>query len=82
MEIKYLEEIVRPLLVNPEDLKVEKKIDERGILLTIFINPIDVGIIIGRSGGTIQAIRHIIRQYGMAHQARISVIINDPKKNW
>ena len=54
---EFLENILKSLVNHPEDVKIERTVDEMGVLLTIKLNPADVGIVIGRKGNTIRAIR-------------------------
>jgi len=75
-EQKYLESIISPLLEHPDDLKVENTIDERGILLQLSVNKIDMGRIIGKAGVTANAIRILMKQYGVLKEKHISVKIN------
>lgn len=77
-ETTYLENIVTPLLSHPEDLKIEQVVDEKGVLLTLTANGEDMGRLIGKLGCTANAIRTLLRQYGVLHEAHISVKINDP----
>lgn len=76
-EQTYLESIVSPLLSHPEDLKIDRVTDEKGILLTITAHKDDMGRLIGKAGMTANSIRSIVRQYGALHQQHISVKIAD-----
>lgn len=75
--ITYLEAIIKPLMSNPEAVKIENKVDEMGTLLTINVAKEDMGKIIGKAGETIQAIRRLIHQWGMTYQSRISIKISE-----
>jgi len=74
----YLEYIVKGLVDNPDDVNVEKTIDEMGVLLTLVVNPADMGQVIGRQGATAKAMRTLVRVCGMKTQARVNVKINEP----
>ena len=76
--ITYLEAIIKPLMSNPEAVKIENKVDEMGTLLTITVAKEDMGKIIGKAGEAIQAIRRLIHQWGMTYQSRISIKISEP----
>jgi len=78
MEEKYLEAIITPLLSQTP--QIEKKMDERGVLLTLSVCKADMGRIIGKNGDTARAIRRLLRQYGMNNQAIISLKINEPNE--
>ncbi|MBI5221225.1 MAG: KH domain-containing protein, partial [Candidatus Magasanikbacteria bacterium] len=43
----FLEYIIKALVDNPEDVKVDRKVDEMGVLLSLKVNPEDMGQIIG-----------------------------------
>ena len=77
-EVEYLEAIVRPLINNP--IQIERKTDERGVLLTIKLEQEDIGRVIGRGGETARAIRKLIKNYGMSHEMQIAVKIHEPQK--
>lgn len=78
--IVYLKTIISPIIKNPEAIQIEKKDDERGTLLTLTVAKEDMGIVIGKSGDTAKAIRWLLRQWGMTHNARIAIKINEPIK--
>lgn len=75
---KYLEDIIRPLLTNPTASNISQSIDDMGILLTLQVAPEDMGPIIGKSGETSKAIRHLLRIAGVKQNARVSVKILEP----
>jgi hypothetical protein len=76
----FLEYIVKALSDNPEDVHVVKTVDDMGVLLTLEVNPADMGQIIGRQGATAKAIRTLVRVCGMKTQARVNVKISEPEK--
>ncbi|MCL4426809.1 KH domain-containing protein [Patescibacteria group bacterium] len=74
----FLEFVVKALVNNPEDVKVERNIDEMGVLLTLKVNPQDMGAIIGRQGSTARAIRTLLRIVGIKNNARVNLKIEEP----
>lgn len=76
---EFLEVVIKALVDHPEDVKVERKVDEMGVLLTLDVNPADMGKVIGRSGNTAKAIRILLRVVGMKHNARVNLKINEPE---
>jgi predicted RNA-binding protein YlqC (UPF0109 family) len=76
--ITYLETVVKGLVDAPEDVKVTKTVDEMGVLMTLDVNPKDMGQIIGRKGATAKAIRTLLRVAGMKNNARVNMKINEP----
>lgn len=76
---EFLEFAVKALVDNPEDVKVERKIDEMGVLITLDVNPADMGMVIGREGQTAKALRTILRVIGARNNARVNLKINEPE---
>lgn len=74
----FVEFVVKELVNNPEDVKVERKIDEMGVLITLDVNPQDMGMIIGREGATAKALRTLLRVIGAKNNARVNLKINEP----
>ena len=77
---EYLSQIVKPLLTEPESLKITKTTDEMGVLLRMDIAQPDMGFIIGKQGQSINKIRQIMYLYGVKNDAKIAVKINEPQK--
>lgn len=75
----FLEMIVKNIVGNPDDVLVERTIDERGVLLTLKINPADMGYVIGRKGQTAQAIRTLLKIVGAKNNSRVNLKIYDPE---
>ena len=74
---QFVEYIVKTLVNNPEKVAVERKIDEKGVLLSLTVDPEDVGRVIGKRGVTAQAIRVLLRALGTKQDARYNLkIIN------
>lgn len=76
---EFLEYIVKNIVANPNDVKVERIVDERGVLLILDINPSDMGYVIGRQGKTAQAIRSLLKIVGAKNNARVNLKINEPE---
>lgn len=76
--VTFLETLVKSLVDHADDVKVTKTIDEMGVLLTLDINPEDMGKVIGRKGATAKAIRTLLRVVGMKNNARVNMKINEP----
>jgi len=77
---EFLEYLVKGIVDNPGDVQVEKTIDDIGTLLTLSLNPNDMGQVIGRQGATAKSIRTLVRVAGMKTGARVNVKINEPDK--
>ncbi len=76
---EFLEYITKLLVDHPDDVKVEKKVDEMGVLLNLRINPGDMGVIIGRQGATIKAIRTLLRVIGLKSHAHVTLRLEEPE---
>ena len=76
---EFLEYIIKALVDNPEDVKVDRKVDEMGVLLSLKVNPEDMGQIIGRAGATARSIRSLVRIVGLKNQARVNLKIEEPE---
>ena len=76
---EFLEMVVKSIVNNPNDVVVDRTIDERGVLLTLKTNPADMGYVIGRKGQTAQAIRTLLKIVGAKNNARVNLKINEPE---
>jgi len=76
---EFLEYLVKSIVDHPDDVKVDRKIDERGVLLTLKVNAQDMGQVVGRKGSTAQSIRSLLRIVGIKHDARINLKIEEPE---
>lgn len=75
----FIEYVVKMLVDNPDDVKVERKIDEMGVLITLDVNSKDMGMVIGREGMTAKALRTLLRVIGARNNARVNLKINEPE---
>jgi len=75
----FIEYAVKMLVDNPDDVKVERKIDEMGVLITLDVNAKDMGMVIGREGMTAKALRTLLRVIGARNNARVNLKINEPE---
>ena len=76
---EFLEFVVKSIVGNPNDVTTERIVDERGVLLSLTINPTDMGYVIGRKGQTAQAIRTLLKIVGAKNNARVNLKINEPE---
>jgi len=75
---EFLEYLIKALVDHPEDVKVDRKVDEMGVLLSLKVHPEDMGQIIGRAGSTARAIRSLVRIVGLKNHARVNLKIEEP----
>ncbi len=76
---EFLEFIIKALVDHPEDVKIDRKVDEMGVLLSLRVNPEDMGQIIGKAGSTARAIRSLVRIVGLKNHARVNLKIEEPE---
>lgn len=76
---EFVEYVVKALVDNPDGVKVERRIDEMGVLITLDVAGEDMGKIIGRDGATAKALRTLLRVVGMKNNARVNLKINEPE---
>ncbi len=74
---QFVEYIVKSLVGSPDDVKVERRIDEKGVLLELSVNPEDLGRVIGKRGSTAQSLRTLLRALGTKNDARYNLKIVD-----
>jgi len=75
----FLEFLIKTLVDHPEDVKVDRKVDEMGVLLSLKVNSEDMGQIIGKAGSTARAIRSLVRIVGLKNHARVNLKIEEPE---
>lgn len=74
----FVEYIVKAIVSHPEDVRTERTIDERGVLILLKVNPADMGYVIGREGQTARAIRTLLKIVGARNDARVTLKIEEP----
>ena len=79
---QFVEYIVKSLVGHPDDVKVERIIDEKGVLLSLTVNPEDLGRVIGKRGVTAQSLRTLLRALGTKNDARynLKIVNNDEQR--
>ncbi len=78
-EAEFLTSIIKKIVDSPDEVQVKQESDQQGIKLTLVVHPNDMGKIIGSQGRTASAIRTIMHVYGGQHEARVSVLIEEPE---
>ena len=77
---EFLETIVKELVDKPEDVVVERNIDEGGVLLTLKVNPEEMGKIIGKQGQTARSLRTLLRIIGNKNNSYVNLKVYEPEK--
>lgn len=78
LDQQFLEYVIKALVDNPGAVKINRTVDEMGVLLTLDIDAADMGKIIGRQGNTAKSIRTLLRVVGMKNNSRVNLKINEP----
>jgi len=74
---QFVEFVVKSLVSKPDEVKIERRIDEKGVLLELTVDPEDLGRVIGKRGATAQSIRTLLRALGTKNDARYNLKIVD-----
>ncbi|MFA6552930.1 MAG: KH domain-containing protein [Patescibacteria group bacterium] len=76
---EFVEYVVKSLVDKPDDVSSDRTVDEMGVLITLKVNPADLGQVIGRQGQTAKAIRTLLRVVGAKNHARVNLKIYEPE---
>lgn len=76
---EFVEYLVKALVDHPTDVKTERTVDEMGVLITLHLNPEDMGQVIGRQGQTAKSIRTLLRVVGAKRKSRVNLKIHEPE---
>lgn len=80
-DVEFLEFVVKSIVDHPDEVEVDRRVDERGVLLTLKVNPQDVRYVVGRAGSTIQALRGLLRIVGIRNNARVNLKVEEPENS-
>ena len=75
----FVEYIAKAIVDHPDDVKVERTVDEMGVLITLKINQQHMGYVIGRQGQNARALRTLLRIVGARNNARVNLKIYEPE---
>lgn len=76
---EFLTYVAKCLVDHPEDVHIERRVDEMGVLLSLKVNAADMGQIVGRLGATAKSIRNLLRIVGIKNNSRINLKIEEPE---
>ena len=79
LDREFVEYVVKSLVNNPDKVEVKRDVDEMGVLITVKVDPSDMGLLIGRAGSTAKAIRTLARIIGLRNNARVNLRIVEPE---
>ncbi|MFH1621008.1 MAG: KH domain-containing protein [Patescibacteria group bacterium] len=75
----FIEYVVKAIVNHPDDVRTERTVDERGVLITLYVNQEDMGYVIGRSGQTARALRILLKIVGAKENARVNLKVYEPE---
>ncbi len=75
---EFVEFVVKSLVNVPDDVSATRTVDEMGVLLTLKVNPQDMGVVIGKQGATARSLRTLLRVVGAKNNARVNLKIEEP----
>ncbi len=76
---EFAEYVIKAIVDHPNDVKSERTIDERGVLISLKVNPEDMGQVIGHNGSTVSSLRTLLRVIGSKNNARVNLKILEPE---
>jgi hypothetical protein len=76
---EFVEYVVRNIVGHPDEVKTDRTIDERGVLITLHVNQEDMGYVIGRQGQTARSIRTLLKIVGAKNNARVNLKVYEPE---
>src|SRR3989338_7210128 len=76
---EFLEFLVKSIVDHPDDVVIDRRVDEMGVLLSLKVNAQDMGQVVGRQGATAKAIRSLLRIVGIKSNARVNLKIEEPE---
>ncbi|HEY5268109.1 MAG TPA: KH domain-containing protein [Candidatus Saccharimonadales bacterium] len=77
---QFIEYIVKSLVSKPESVVIDRRVDEKGVLLELHVDSEDLGRVIGKRGATAQSLRTLLRALGTKQDARLNLKIIDPNQ--
>lgn len=79
-ELVFVDFVVKHMVDHPGDVRIEKKVDENGVLLELTVNKVDVGRVIGKQGATAQSLRTLLRALGTRNNSKYNLKIMEPQE--
>lgn len=79
-DTEFVEYIVKSIVGYPDEVQIDRSVDEMGVLIQLTVNPADMGIIIGRAGQTASSIRNLLKVIGAKNSSRVNLKIIEPTK--
>lgn len=72
----FLEDTLKAIVTKPEEINIERKVDEMGVLYTVKVSQDDISTVIGKKGQTVQAIRMLLKIVGFKENVRANLKVD------
>lgn len=76
---QFVEYVVKALVNNADKVSTTRTVDEMGVLITVKVDPSDMGHLIGRQGQTARSLRTLLKTVGAKNNARVNLKIEEPE---
>ncbi len=76
---EFLEYLIKSIVDHPDDVTIDRKVDDLGVLLLLKVHKEDMGQVVGRQGATAKAVRSLLRIVGIKNNARVNLKIEEPE---
>ncbi|OGE41963.1 hypothetical protein A3B45_01945 [Candidatus Daviesbacteria bacterium RIFCSPLOWO2_01_FULL_39_12] len=73
-----LEFIITNLVSKPDAISIDEKSEDGNVDLILTVDPTDMGLIIGKNGQTIRAIRKLLTVRAIAENVRVNLQLVEP----
>lgn len=78
-DAQFIEYVVKQIVSNPDEVKVDRKVDEMGVLIELQVAKDDMGRVVGKNGQTAKSLRVLLRVIGSRNNARVNMKILEPE---
>jgi len=79
-DLGFAEYLIKAIVSHPEDVKIDRTVDEMGVLLTVNVNKEDIGYVIGKKGQTAKSVRTLLKIIGAKNNERVNMKIYEPDR--
>jgi len=80
-DVDVLATFIKAMVKYPDSVHIERKVDERGVLLLIKIEKEDMGTVIGKGGKHIHALRLLMAVIGAKNNANVAIMVVEPENS-
>jgi len=77
---EFIQSVLQMLVEDKDELVVDARVDELGVLITVKVSDKDMGKLIGKNGQTIKSIRTLLRSIGGMSNQRVNLKVVEPQQ--